>query len=57
MIISELDNHKFNDSKEFIQREYDKLYRKLSRKYSGSELELKIKQKMYQKGLNYEEVS
>ena len=30
--------------------EYDKLYAKLSKKYSGKELEYKIKQKMYQKG-------
>ena len=32
-----------------------KLYKKLSSKYSGKELEYKIKQKMYQKGLVYEE--
>lgn len=37
------------------QKEYDKLYKKLSKKYEGKELELKLRQKMYQKGfLNYE---
>lgn len=32
------------------KKEYDKLYKKLSLKYSGSELDNKIKQKMYAKG-------
>ena len=32
------------------KKEYDKLYKKLSLKYSGSELDTKIKQKMYAKG-------
>jgi regulatory protein len=35
---------------DLAKKEYDKLYKKLSNKYSGSELEYKIKQKMYQKG-------
>lgn len=32
------------------KKEYEKLYIKLSKKYSGRELEYKLKQKMYQKG-------
>ena len=32
------------------QKEYDKLYKKLSRKYEGATLEYKIKEKLYQKG-------
>lgn len=32
------------------EKEYNKLYNKLSRKYSGSELELKVKQAMYKNG-------
>lgn len=32
------------------KREYDKLYKKLSLKYSGNELDNRIKQKMYSKG-------
>lgn len=37
------------------QKEYDKLLKKLSKKYEGKELELKLRQKMYQKGFsNYE---
>ena len=44
----------FNDTS-IAKKEYDKLYRKYSRKYSGDELKYKIKEKMYQKGLSYEE--
>ena len=43
------------DSDDFVKREYDKLYRKLSRKYEGDELKYRIKQKMYQKGLSYDD--
>ncbi len=35
---------------EIKKKEYEKLYAKLSKKYTGYELEAKIKQKMYQKG-------
>ncbi len=38
------------DDSSIKQKEYDKLYSKLSKKYSGYELEQKVKQKMYQKG-------
>ena len=51
-IISE---YSFDNDKEIAKKEYDKLYRKYSRKYSGYELEAKIKEKLYQKGLKYEE--
>ncbi|MBQ8131355.1 MAG: RecX family transcriptional regulator [Bacilli bacterium] len=45
----------FSNDSDLAKKEYDKLYRKLSRKYEGKELEMKIKEKMYQKGLKYEE--
>lgn len=54
LIVDAIDHYDFGSDDEMIKREYDSLYRKLSRKYSGNELELKIKQKMYQKGLAYE---
>ena len=38
------------DDKEIYEKEYKKLYDKLSKKYSGNDLEYKIKAKMYQKG-------
>ena len=37
-----------------IKSEYEKLYAKYSRKYSGVELSRKIKEKLYLKGLKYE---
>ncbi len=38
------------DDDDIMKKEYDKIYKKLSKKYSGKELEYKAKQKMYQKG-------
>ena len=51
-IINEFD---FSSDKDLIKKEYDKLYKRLSKKYSGKELEYKIKEKLYQKGLYYED--
>ena len=51
-VISDYD---FSNDKDMVKKEYDKLYKRLSRKYSGNELEYKIKEKLYQKGLYYEE--
>ena len=49
-----LDNFSFSNDIEISKREYEKLYKRLSRKYTGKELEYKIAEKMYQKGLHYE---
>ena len=38
------------DDRDIYEREYKKIYDKLSKKYSGKELEYRIKQKLYQKG-------
>lgn len=38
------------DDKELLEKEYNKLYNKLSKKYQGDELEYYIRQKLYQKG-------
>lgn len=51
-VLSRLD---FGDTQDIAKREAEKLYRRLSRKYSGRELEFKIKEKLYQKGLYYED--
>ena len=45
----------FEEDESIAKREYEKLYRKYSRKYSGDELKRKIREKMYLKGLSYEE--
>jgi len=49
LVISNMGDIKIDDSK-LKQKEYDKIYKKLSQKYSGKELEYKIKQRLYQKG-------
>lgn len=54
-ITTDLANITFSDTSEIAKKEYDKLYRRLSRKYSGKELEYKIREKLYQKGLKYED--
>lgn len=42
---------KFNfDDSNVYKLEYEKIYNKLSSKYSGKQLEYKVKEKMYQKG-------
>lgn len=51
IIASCLNNCSFDDSN-LYEKEYNKLYKKLSSKYEGSELEYKIKQRMYQKGFH-----
>ena len=48
-IISEA---KFENDSEIIKKEYEKIYNKLSKKYSGKELEYRVKQKMYAKGFS-----
>ena len=46
-----LNSVKISDN-DLYKKEYDKLYNTLSKKYSGKELEYKLKQKLYQKGFN-----
>ena len=50
IILSRLDVvHEYDDN-DIRTKEYEKLYKKLSKKYSGYELEQMIKKKMYEKG-------
>jgi regulatory protein len=46
----------FKENDMLVQKEYDKLFRKLSRKYDGSELSYQIKQRLYVKGFNSNEI-
>lgn len=55
LIDKEINKFDFSNDKDIAKKEYEKLYRKLSKKYNGVELERKIKEKMYMKGLVYEE--
>ena len=51
-VISEFD---FSNDSALAKKEYDKLYKKYSSKYSGYELKNKIREKLFMKGLIYEE--
>lgn len=55
IINSVISNYEFSNDTDIAKKEYEKLYRKYSRKFEGEELKRKIKEKMYQKGLDYEE--
>ena len=65
MIIMGYDKNKINETLDnkilnntnIIKKEYIKIYNKLKQKYSGEELNFKIKQKLYQKGFNLEEIN
>jgi len=51
VILSILNSISFNDS-ELIKKEREKAYNKYSKKYSGYELDLKVKSYLYRKGFN-----
>ncbi len=50
IIIEVVSNLSFKDDSDLAKKEYEKIYKKLSRKYSGNELELRVRQKMYDLG-------
>ena len=56
MIIECINDIELQDNKNIIEKEYQKVYKKLSKKYSGKELEYKVKQKMYSLGFNISEI-
>ena len=55
LVRSSLSNYSFENNLDVAKKEYDKLYRRYSHKYEGKELERKIREKMFLKGLSYEE--
>ncbi len=57
MILDELKKFNVKASIEQLQKEYNKLYRKYSRKYDGSELDFYINKKLYEKGYNSDDIS
>ena len=50
-----LNNYSFSVDKSIIKKEYDKLMRKYSSKYDGDLLKRKVREKLYLKGMIYEE--
>ena len=55
LIMKEIDTYDFSNDKDLAKKEYEKYYQKYSKKYEGYELINKIREKMFQKGLYYEE--
>ncbi len=55
LIIKVIGTKDFNNTEDIRKKEYEKIKRRLAHKYSGDELERKIKERLYQKGLYYEE--
>lgn len=55
-ILDIYENYNINDNN-LLKKEYDKLYKKLSLKYSDKELNNKIKIKLYQKGFNINDIN
>lgn len=51
MIISVFDNY-YKENNDILKKEYNKIYNKLSKKYSGDILNYKVKEKLYQKGFD-----
>ena len=49
-----LNSTTIEENNDIVKKEYEKYYKKLSKKYSGKELEYKLKQKMYSLGFNIE---
>ena len=52
--INRILNSKKMVDNDLYKKEYDKLYKTLSKKYSGKELEYRLKNKLYQKGFSNE---
>lgn len=50
-----ISDYEFDNNLEIAKKEYEKLLKKYERKYSGRELDYKIREKLYQKGLSYDE--
>ena len=57
VINSVISHYTFDSSPDIAKKEYEKYYRKYSRKYQGEELNRKIQEKLYLKGLKYENYS
>jgi len=57
MIADALENIKIEVNFDVLKKEYDKLKRKLERKYVASELNFQIKQKLFQKGYSSDEIN
>ena len=56
MINSKLENIKIDDEDDILCKTYNKIYNKLSKKYTDKELELQIFNKLLKLGFNYDDI-
>ena len=56
MVEEVIHNTEFKDNSDLLEKEYNKLFNKLSKKYDGSVLYYQIKVKLVQKGFNSSEI-
>lgn len=56
-ISDELNKIKFNDDKELLEKEFNKLYKKYISKYPKEELKCQLINKLYQKGFDREKIN
>lgn len=54
--VLEIINKNMMDDTKFVKKEYDRLYKRLVKKYSGKELEFKIKQGLIKKGFDVKKI-
>ena len=56
LIIENLNNYEIDTPDNLLEKEYQKIYSKLSLKYTGYDLEARLINKLAQKGFNYNEI-
>lgn len=56
MIVEIIDNN-LKSNKSIIKNEYEKIYRKLERKFEGEELEKQVRNKLFQKGFSSDDIN
>ena len=57
MIIELIEDNYSKEDDDVLKYEFDKLYTKLSKKYKGDNLYYQLKQKLYQKGFNIDDIN
>lgn len=56
LVINIIENNLTTDT-DILDKEFDKIYNKLSKKYQGKELIIKLKQKLYSRGFTIEQIN
>ena len=56
-MINDIFDEHFVEDNNIIKKEYEKTYQKLKRKYQGDELYFKIRQNLYQRGFQSDEIN